>query len=94
MTRLILVIAFMGLALQSPPSMPPPGNPNHDTPVDGAYCRNFKNDPPAHKCECERQCTVQPDGTVTQVEDNVKCRAACHPQHCHCLSESCDGDHH
>lgn len=70
---------------------PPPGNPDHQQPPDGWYCRNFKNDPPSHKCECQRECHLNPDGTITEVEDRVKCRSNCFRDHCHCLSDSCDG---
>ena len=93
----LLLCAFLLVALAQKPTpapMPEPGNPGHETPAEGAFCRNFANDPPEHKCECDRKCESNPDGTVTEIEDRVKCRANCFRDRCRCLSDTCDGEMH
>lgn len=86
------VQSWMGTAaaLQGPP-MPPPGNPNHDEPAPGAFCHMAGETPdPGHDCACEKKCVSgtdadgHDDGTLVEVEDNVRCRAACHKRHCNC----------
>lgn len=92
MKSLILTIALAILAAQSPP-MPPPGNPDHQEPAPGAFCRHDGPGVDAdHACACQPTCMEdrdgngEPTGGVTRQEDNVRCRAACHPKHCQCVS--------
>src|SRR5262245_51297244 len=91
---IVCPFALVAMAPQRPPNMPEPGNPRHAVPPEGAFCRNHHNDPPEHRCECDRKCEVNPDGTVTEIEDRVKCRANCFRDRCRCLSDTCDGDMH
>src|SRR5262245_11063420 len=57
-----ILCAFALMALgQKPAPMPEPGNPGHVEPAKDAFCRNFANDPPEHKCECDRKCVPNAD---------------------------------
>jgi hypothetical protein len=86
-------LLVLALAAQEP-SMPPPGNPNHEEPLPGMSCVHEGPGVPAtHACVCHATCMEnrgpngEPDGTFSKVEDNVKCRAACHKTHCACKSD-------
>lgn len=80
------------LALQDVPMPPPGGNPDHSEPAPGAFCTHGGS--AAHACACESTCEPILDGNgdpipgagERRVEDNAKCRAACHKDHCHCPS--------
>jgi hypothetical protein len=90
MVRTIWFVFVLALAFAQ--QGPAPGNPDHKEPPAGWWCRNYFNDPPAHKCECERMCKINTDGTIEATED-PKCRAYCFKSFCRCVSESCDGHH-
>lgn len=92
MKSLLLILALLAAGAQEP-SMPPPGNPDHQQPAPGAYCQHAgPGVTDAHACACEPTCmdghdgNGDPDGTVHRGEDNARCRAACHPKACRCIS--------
>ncbi len=72
--------------------MPPPGNPDHVEPAPGMFCAHGPSVPAGQACSCEPKCmdnrdeAGNPDGTTYRQEDLVKCRAACHPKACRCVS--------
>lgn len=88
-----IMLLTLGVAAQDIP-MPPPGNPGHLPPPPGAYCSHGGGE--AHDCACQPLCVDNvdengtPDGTQRRQEDNSKCRAACHPKHCHCPQPECE----
>lgn len=69
-------------AQPAPPSMPPPGNPGHKPPPEGAYCDRSKH--AARECKCHAKCVEDEAGNITVVEDSKNCRAYCFKSHCHC----------
>lgn len=77
---------------QGEPSMPPEGNPNHVEPAKGAYCDRSASE--LHACKCHHRCEPNPDGTVTQVEDGVHCRAYCFKRACRCPWDNCNAPTH
>lgn len=90
MRSLLLLGLILALTAQQGP---PPGNPDHKQPPAGWYCQNYAKTPPAHRCECDRKCELQKDGSIKETEDS-KCRAWCFRSYCRCVSDSCDGNHH
>lgn len=93
MRMIASLVLVIGLMFQNPP-MPPPGNPDHVEPLPGQVCRHAgPGVDEGHACACEPQCMEGRDeegrATVVRVEDNAKCRAACHTKHCGCVS-SCE----
>jgi len=89
---IFFVLALLVAVAQQPPPMPPPGNPWHAEPLPGAFCAHGPTVPEGQACACEPKCMEghdeegNPDGTIWRIEDNLKCRAACHPKHCNCVS--------
>lgn len=65
-----------------------PGQGEHAKPPEGWACdHNAKDD--AHKCSCVRKCVpdTDEDGNplrTQHVQEDQKCGAYCHPEHCHC----------
>ncbi len=94
MRILLLTISLLFAAgAQQHPAMPEPGNPGHQEPAPGAMCVHAGPGVDAGSaCACEPKCMDghDPDGTpngeVNRQEDNARCRAACHPKHCACVS--------
>lgn len=73
-------------AAQEIPPMPPPGNPDHKEPPEGAFCNRSPH--PARSCKCHAICVEDAEGKVT-IQEDPKCRAWCFKKHCHCPAE-CD----
>ena len=76
MNTWLLVLGLAALVAQEP------GNPGHKPPPADYYCETHGADA-AHTCACQRR-DVDPLCEGFPIEDNVRCRVACHPTHCHC----------
>ena len=91
-------------AAQNPPSPANPF-PNHEMPPDDWFCwpANKNHDPmtDVHACTClgmqeqpdpEHACQAIPDDEEGGKEpnDNAKCKAYCHKDHCTCITQ-CEG---
>lgn len=94
MKAIVLSLALLLASVMQQPSMPPPGNPNHEEPAPGMNCVHEGPGVPAeHACACHATCMEnrngngEPDGTFTKIEDNARCRAACFKSRCSCLSD-------
>jgi hypothetical protein len=84
--------ALMAQAQGQDPMMPPEGNPGHGEPPKGAYCdRSARVE---HSCKCHNRCEPNDDGTVTQVEDGIHCRAYCFKKACRCPWDNCNAPSH
>ena len=92
----MVLAGFLVTAQQGDPPMPPPGNPNHEEPLPGAFCAPPGVQPyPAHDCSCMPKC-MEPHGEDedgNQIvypptrEEDPKCRAYCHKKFCTCPSD-------
>ena len=52
------------------------------------YCTNHPKAPESRRCACQRTCTRDPDGRITEQEDPA-CKVYCKRDHCTCQSP-CD----
>ena len=92
-TLLLLAFVLAVVGAQDGPVLPPPGNPGHVEPPPGARCVHAgPGVSAAQACACVPTCMEnrdgngELDGTERRIEDVVRCRVACHPKHCACLS--------
>ena len=72
------------------PPDPPPGNPNHEAPPEGAYCHLASPIAPsgdgAHACLCHehKQCTKDADTGKMVIRESHTCRWYCFADACRC----------
>lgn len=75
-----------------------PGQSGHAKPPEGWACTNHPSADRNHKCDCVRKCVPEmdeegnPTGKQT-VQEDAKCGAYCHPEHCACPVK-CGGETH
>jgi len=98
MKRWVILIVVLASAAFAQQREQYPGQSEHGAPPAGWYCTNHPNADANHKCGCVRKCVPELDeeGNPTGkdvVQEDAKCGAYCHADHCACPIK-CKGETH